>query len=101
MRRHKIMISPDAREMIKKHIYFLAQVSPEAAKRLKKEMMSDIRSLEQMPERFPLCDLEWANPDFRKMLVAGRYLVFFLIVGGTVYVEYVVDGRQDYKWILQ
>lgn len=99
MQRHKVVISPDAQRMIKEHIYFLAQVNVNAAKRLKKELMLSIRSLAQMPERYPRLDLEGSK--YRRMLAAERYIILYQVAEDTVYVEYVADGRQDYRWMIE
>lgn len=99
MRRHKIAISRRARNMIKGHVRFLAQVNISAGEKLEREILADIRSLQEMPERFPLLDPD-KRDGYRKMVAAGRYPILYLVIDGVVYVEYVVDGRQDYKWLI-
>ncbi len=37
---------------------------------------------------------------FRKLFAPNWYLVFYLVEGDTVFVEYIIDGRQDYRWLL-
>ena len=100
MRRHKVVVSRHARRMIEESVYFLRQVSPDAARKLRDEIMSDIRGLEQMPERFPYLSLD-GKDGYRKMVVAGRYFVLYLLIHDTVYVEHVIDGRQNYEYLLQ
>ncbi|MCG2788520.1 MAG: type II toxin-antitoxin system RelE/ParE family toxin, partial [Actinomycetia bacterium] len=36
----------------------------------------------------------------RKMLICKRYLLIYQIKGNIVYVDYIVDCRQDYEWLL-
>ena len=37
---------------------------------------------------------------YRKLLMGKRYLLIYQIKEDTVYVDYVVDCRQDYGWLL-
>ena len=101
MRRYKVSISGEARQMLREHVYFLARVNPDAAENLRKEIVANIRSLEKMPERFPFFEPENRKSAYRKMFVPNRYLVLYLIEGDNVYVEYVLDCRQDYEWLIE
>lgn len=49
MRRYKVIVSDEARKMLKDHVYFLAKVNVDAAKELRNKIMSEIRTLEKMP----------------------------------------------------
>ena len=51
-KRYKVIVSDRAKRMLGTHIRFMAQVNKEAAKEKKKEIMSAMRSLCQMPQRF-------------------------------------------------
>ena len=101
MRRYKVSISSEARQMLREHVYFLARVNPDAAENLRKEIIANIRSLEKMPERFPFFEPENRKSAYRKMFVPNWYLVLYLIEGDNVYVEYVLDCRQDYEWLIE
>ena len=98
---YNITISDAALTMLDSHIEFLARVSMQAALNLMDEVLSDIESLSKFPERFPVFDSEFI-PDsrYRKMLSAKRYLVIYEIEGVDVSVDYIVDCRQDYEWLL-
>jgi len=37
---------------------------------------------------------------YRKLLFQKRYLLIYQIKGNKVYVDYVIDCRQNYKWLL-
>ena len=50
-----------------------------------------------MPERFLFLD---GTGPFRKLFAPNWYLVFYLVEGDTVFVEYIIDGRQNYRWLL-
>jgi hypothetical protein len=36
---------------------------------------------------------------YRKLLVDKRYLLIYQIKDGTVYIDYILDCRQDYGWL--
>ena len=49
---YRVIVSDRAKRMLGTHIRFLAQVNPQAATAKKKELLSAMRSLSQMPHRF-------------------------------------------------
>jgi plasmid stabilization system protein ParE len=84
------------------HVLFLAQKSPTAARKGKNVLMDAIRSLQQMPERFPFLEVEFIPSNkYHKMFVEKWYLILYQIKGQTVYVDYIVDCRQDYGWLVR
>lgn len=99
MRRYEVVVSDEARKMLKDHVYFLAKVNTAAAKELRNKILQEIRSLEKMPERFPFLDEDNRRSRYRKMVVPNWYLVIYLVIDDTVYVEYILDGRKDYSWL--
>jgi len=98
---YNVITSDAALTMLDSHIEFLARVSMQATLNLMDEVLSDIESLSKYPERFPFFDSEFI-PDsrYRKMLSAKRYLIIYEIDGNDVNVDYIVDCRQDYEWLL-
>ena len=86
--------------MITDHVYFLAGINPDAAETLRENIMGKIFSLRTMPERFPFLDIEDGESGYRKMLVSRWYLVLYKVEDDTVYVDYVLDGRSDYRILL-
>ena len=99
--KYDLEVSDAALAMLDSHIEFLARVNTHAATRLMNEILSDIESLSTFPERFPILDSEFI-PDgrYRKMLTSKRYLVIYEIYENTVAVEYILDCRTDYEWLL-
>ncbi|GHU89044.1 plasmid stabilization protein [Clostridia bacterium] len=92
---YKVIISTRAKRRMREHIRFLAIVSKPAATRLRVKFNAAFRSLEYMPYRYTVSarqDLE--SGEYRRLLVSRRYLVSYEIVGGTVYVDDIYDGRQ-------
>lgn len=99
---YKVVVSDRARQMLAGHVRFLAQKSPTAARKEKNGLMDAIRSLQQMPERFPFLEAEFIPPNkYHKMFVEKWYLVLYQIKDQTVYVDYIVDCRQDYRWLVR
>ncbi len=100
-KKYAIVISDKAGEMLVSHARFLAQVSEQAAQNLIKEFMVCTKSLEKFPIRNPwLSDPALPINKYRKLLINKRYLLIYKIKGCTVFVDYIVDCRQDYGWLL-
>ena len=100
-KKYLVIISERASEMLVSHARFLAQVSEQAAQNFIEEFKVSAKSLENLPERNPRLDVP-AMPinKYRRMLIYKRYLLIYQIKGNIVYVDYIVDCRQDYEWLL-
>jgi len=101
MKKYEVIVSDKAKQMLGQHMRFLAELSEEAALRVTEEILRAIRSLEFMPERCPFIADRFLPPNrYRKMVVLKHYLLLYQVRDGTVYVDYLVDCRQDYRWLL-
>jgi len=99
--KYDVTVSEAALAMLDNHIEFLAKVSTKAAEDLMDEILDDAASLSQFPERFPVFESEFiAEGRYRKMLSAKRYLILYEIDGNDVCIDYIIDCRQDYEWLL-
>jgi len=99
---YKVIVSDRARQMLAGHVRFLAQKSPAAARKVKNDLMNAIRSLSIMPKRFPFLTAEFIPLNkYHKMIVEKYYLVLYQIKDQTVFVDYIVDCRQDYGWLVR
>lgn len=99
---YKVIVSDRARQMLAEHVRFLAQKSPSAARITKSQFMDAISSLYEMPERFPLIDADFIPPNkYHKMFIQKYCLIFYQIKDRTVYIEYIMDCRQDYGWLMR
>jgi plasmid stabilization system protein ParE len=97
-----VIVSDRARQMLAGHVRFLAQKSPTTARKVKNDLIDAIRSLQQMPERFPFLDADLIPPNkYHKMFVEKWYLILYQIKDEIVYVDYIVDCRQDYRWLIR
>ena len=102
IKHYQVIVSNKAKRMLAAHIRFLAQVSPKAAAAKKQEIMAALRSLEQMPQRFPFFNEPYIMPNkYHKLFIKKWYLVLYQIQDERVYVDYVLDCRGDYSWLLR
>ena len=98
---YRVILSDRAAEMLVQHVRYMAQVNVQAAENLRAEIIEDAKSLQSIPERnMWLTDQALPENKYRKMLVCKRYLLVYQIKRDVVYIEYVVDCRQDYQWLL-
>lgn len=101
-KKYKVSVSDRAKRMLGIHIRFLAQVNKEAAATKKKEIMTAMRSPRQMPQRFPFLEELYITPNkYHKMFIEEWYLVLYQIQDNTVYVDYILDCRKDYGWLIR
>lgn len=101
-KRYKVIVSDRAKRMLGTHIRFMAQVNKQAAVEKKKEIMTALRSLSQIPQRFPFFEELYITPNkYHKMFIEKWYLVLYQIQDDTVYVEYILDCRKDYSWLVK
>ena len=99
---YDVSVSDAALAMLDSHVDFLARVSLDAATKLMNEILDGIASLSSNPQRFPAYENQFIPYNrYRRMLSAKRYLVLYEIDGKNVYVDYIVDCRQDYEWLIR
>ena len=98
---YKVVVSDRTRQMLANHVRFQAQKSLPAARRTKNELLKALHSLSTMPERFPFLDVDFIPSNkYHKMFIQKWYLILYQIKDQTVYVDYIVDCRQDYGWLV-
>ncbi len=101
-KKYEVIVSDRAKRMLGTHIRFLAQVSSDAAVKKKAQIMRELRSLSEMPQRFPFFEEAYIPPNkYHKMFIENWYLVLYQIRDDTVYVDYVLDCRKDYSWLIR
>ena len=100
--KYQVIISDRAREMLGLHLRFLAQVNKSAAVKLKQRFLEELRSLQEMPQRYPFFNEEYILENkYHKLYVENWYLILYQIRDDTVFVDWIVDCRQDYSWLLK
>ena len=101
-KRYKVIVSDRAKRMLGTHIRFMAQANKQAAVAKKKEIMTAMRSLSQVPQRFPFFEGLYITPNkYHKLFIEKWYLVLYQIQDDTVYVDYILDCRKDYSWLIR
>ena len=88
--KYRVIVSDRATRMLVSHAAFLAQASPEAAERLTEAFEKTANSLAHIPRNA-----------YRFILFEKRYMLIFQIKDDIVYVDYMVDCRQDYGWLIR
>jgi len=100
-RKYKVIISDKAKRMLGSHLRFLANADKKAAANLKSKIMFALRTLEEMPERYPFFNEIYIPPNkYHKMIIEKRYLALYQIKDNIVYVDYFFDCREDYNWLI-
>ena len=98
---YNIIISDRAKEMLGTHIRFLSQVNRSAAVKLKKRIIEEIHSLQNMPQRYPFFNERYIPSNkYHKMYIQNWYIVLYQVKDNTVYIDWILDCRQDYQWLL-
>jgi plasmid stabilization system protein ParE len=98
---YQVIISERTGEMLVQHVRFLAHVSTLAAEKLRIDIIGAAKSLQEFPERgFWLIDPALPVNKYRKLLVDKRYLLIYKVEDDTVYIDYLVDCRQEYSWLI-
>ena len=96
MGKYTVIVSKRADEMLIRHARFLAQVRVSAARRMTAEFEKILDRLEQNPFQFPP-ETDYNLPDgtYRKALFSKWYKAIFSVAGDTVYLDAVLDCRQE------
>ena len=88
--------------MLASHIRFLVNVSTDAAPEKKTQRIREIHSLSKLPHRYPFFEADFMPANkYHKMFVANWYLILYQIQDDTVYVDYILNCRKGYGWLLQ
>lgn len=91
-----VIVSSRVDEMLLRHMEFLARVSLPAAKQFRKEFASLLEEWKQNPYQFPWeTDPNLPEHTYRKALFFQRYKALFVVEESNVYLDAVVDCRQD------
>jgi len=94
-----VILASRADEMLLSHIKFLAQVSPAAARKLLSEFRSAKSRLAGDPYMFPYADeldvFGIPLKTYRKCIFYSRYKAIFLIEDNNVFVDAIIDCRQE------
>jgi plasmid stabilization system protein ParE len=74
---------------------FIAEKSPHAAKKVARSILARTRQLETFPESGSAQETNKTLSRSYRYLVEGNYKIIYSVEGKAVYVEAVVDTRED------
>lgn len=100
-KKYKVIVSDKAKQMLGGYVRLLPNVDRNAAVHLKNKIMTALRTLEELPERYPFFNEIFMPPNkYHKMVVEKQYLILYQVKDHRVYVDYILDCRQDYTWLM-
>lgn len=99
---YNVIVSERAKRLLDEHMGFIAERNEDAAWRIMQEILQAARSSAKMPHRHPFLNHPCIPLNkYRKTVATKHYLLLYQIRNNTVLVDYVIDCRQDYVWLLQ
>ena len=98
----QVIVSKRAAQQLVEHAVFMARLEERLARQLAADFWKAADSLQSFPYRNPILRSSvFVTEKYRKMVFGKWYLLIYQIKGERVFVEYVIDGRQDYQWLIQ
>lgn len=95
--KYKIDIRPEAwAEISRIADMHLSLVGPASAKKITDQLLDYIELLAAQPYMGMECQEYLLKPDQYRRLVSGVYLCFYRVIGNTVVIYHIVDGRTNY-----
>ena len=93
-KRYAVLVHDRAAQMLYAHIRFVANVSVDAARKLRGTLYHAIASLENMPLRCPAYRTQHTSDSYHQLIV-GRYKIIFAIDerDSIVHIRYILDSR--------
>lgn len=100
-KQYQVVIADRARDMLLELVRFVAQPSQQGADSLRIKIIESAKSLESFPERHPwLSEPMLPAHKYRKMVIDKRYVLLYQVKNDYVYIDYILDCRQSYQWLL-
>lgn len=101
-RQYKVEVSERAKRGLAKIVTHIAVGNPNFARKVKAEIIAAVRTLERFPERCPFLEGEFMPYNkYHKLIVNGHFIALYVVQDETVRVDYIVDCRQDYQWLIR
>lgn len=100
--KYNVIISNKANQLIKRHLAIIVNVSKSAAKKQSEEFKSAIKRIGENPKMFPAFEEEFIKyGKYRKCVVSKTYIIIFQVKEDMIYIDYVIDTRSDYSWLIR
>ncbi len=100
MAKYKVLIYGPAKQDLEDIVDYINTLSPDTAIRQYDRIAQKIASLQEMPERCPLCKDTQLRIKGYRMLVVDNYLVFYVIRNREVQIRRIIYGMRKYEWLL-
>lgn len=98
----QVIVSKRVAQQLVEHAVFMARLEERLARQLAADFWKAADSLQSFLYRNPILRSSvFVTEKYRKMVFGKWYLLIYQIKGERVFVEYVIDGRQDYQWLIQ
>lgn len=95
MNKYKVIVSRHVAENLLSYVEFISNVSTKTARQFIAEYEVILVRLEENPLQFQV-DTSFDNPHgYRRAIFSKWYKCLFVIEGTTVYLDSIVDCRQD------
>ena len=94
---YRVVVSKRAAQQLVEHAAFAARLDEKLAHKLVSDFRQAAVSLERFPFRNPVLVM---IEKYRKLIFDKYHILLYQVKDQVVYVEYVIDGRQDYQWLL-
>ena len=102
MDKMRVVVSDEALRQMGNCVLFIAGENLEAAQRLRQRLVEAVRSLEEMPARYPFFNEPYVPANkYHKMFVEKYYLVLYQVKDDHVFVDMILDARQELPWLLR
>lgn len=87
--------------MVKLHLECLGRSKFGGGGQFKERYNVSSNSLQYFPDRNPrLSDSVIPNNKYCKMIINKRYMLIYQVKVHTVFVDYILDCRRDYQWLI-
>jgi len=101
MKKHKVMILPAAWDDLHSIRDYIVQNDPVASKHMVEKIIGSLRRLETFPLSAPLVPDDELMREGYRVLRCDKYLCFYRLVSGTVFVYHITHGAMDYPVLLK
>ena len=94
------LLTPAQRELEEIARVYLELVGPSSARKITDRIYTALGNLQTHPNMGMACrDKQLASEGYR-MLMCEAYLCFYRLIGNTIFVYHVVDGRANYPRLI-
>ena len=99
---YQVIVSKRATQQLVEHAAFAAGLEERLGYQLIEDFRNAADSLQRFPYRNPILRSEvFTTEKYRKMVFDKWHLLIYQIKGESVYIEYIIDGRSDYQWLIE